>query len=818
MAAKLSTSTIGFPRIGDQRQLKFAMESFFKGDSSEAELLAVAHKVQSDAWALQKAAGIALIGLDGTLYDQVLDTVTWLGAIPPRFKGLSGLQRYYAMARGGTALDMSKFFDTNYHYLVPELGPDVLGPATADAAAANGAGGGAVLQPDFSGPLDKLARGQAVVGREHAVPILIGPITFVALSRGCELPLGEAVSRLLPTYCALLQQLAAAGAPEVQLHEPVLATSAGAGMRAECEAAYGRLAQAAGSMPLHLVTYYDDLGAAYPWAVQLPVAAVSLDFLGPPGAAVPSQTLALLKQHGFPADKRLGAGVVDGRSVWKDDGTALAMLRELLGSGAVSADRLVVTSSAPLQHLPYDLGLELEAPKTPEAEPHLPPALAARLGFAKQKVEEIVAVAGLAASSGAAADDDGGRGQQLLLRQRERAEDHRAGLNIAEELFSRPQPYDVRRGQQLQLHPFPTTTIGSFPQTAEVRRLRQQLKSGRLSQAEYEGLIAGHIAHAVGVQEALGIDVLVHGEAERTDMVEYFGMQLGGMLFTRAGWVQSYGSRCVRPPLVVDDISYRGPMTCWEYKVASAYTRKPVKGMLTGPVTILNWSFPRKDISRAAQAMQLALALRQEVAALEAAGCSIIQVDDPALREGLPLKRERWASYLGWAVDAFRLCTGVAAAGTQVVTHLCYSDFDDILPAIDRMDADVLTIENSRSDNAMMAALAAAGYGRDIGPGVYDVHSPVVPSVEFIKSRIRSFVDSGILSGRYDRIWVNPDCGLKTRGWPETIAALRNMVEAAAQARAELQQLQGVAGAGKAEAAQALGGSAGTGRCVDCCH
>nr|Q39586.1 RecName: Full=5-methyltetrahydropteroyltriglutamate--homocysteine methyltransferase; AltName: Full=Cobalamin-independent methionine synthase; AltName: Full=Methionine synthase, vitamin-B12 independent isozyme [Chlamydomonas reinhardtii]AAC49178.1 cobalamin-independent methionine synthase [Chlamydomonas reinhardtii]prf//2207381A Met synthase [Chlamydomonas reinhardtii] len=797
----LSTTTIGFPRIGNQRQLKFAMESYFKGDSGEAELLAVAHKVQSDAWALQKAAGIAVIGLDGTLYDQVLDTITWLGAIPPRFKHLSGLQRYYAMARGGAALDMSKFFDTNYHYLVPELGPDVLGPATA----------GPPLQPDFSGPLDKLARGQAVVGRDGAVPILIGPVTFVSLSRGCELPLDQAVARLLPTYCALLQQLAAAGAPEVQLHEPVLATSEGTGMPTEFETAYAQMAQAAGSVPLHLVTYYDDLGAAYPWAVQLPVAAVTLDFLGPPGAAVPSQTLALLQQHGFPADKRLGAGVVDGRSVWKDDGTAVALLRALLDTGAVSSDRLVVTSSAPLQHLPYDLGLELEAPKTPEAT--APAARAGRPpGFAKQKVEEIVSVARLAASP-----------QPPLLQLVmapwcscsgcSRARAWRTTPPTSRLSGSAAKPYDVRaRDEQLQLAAFPTTTIGSFPQTAEVRRLRQQLKSGRLTQAEYEGLIAGHIAHAVGVQEALGIDVLVHGEAERTDMVEYFGMQLGGMLFTRAGWVQSYGSRCVRPPLVVDDITYRGPSTCWEYKVAIPTAAQPVKGLLTGPVTILNWSFPRKDISRAAQAMQLGLALRQEVAALEAAGCTIIQVDDPALREGLPLNGERWASYLSWAVDAFRLCTGVAAAGTQVVTHLCYSDFQDILPAIDRMDADVLTIENSRSDKPMMAALAAAGYGRDIGPGVYDVHSPVVPSVEFIKSRIRSFVDSGILSGRYDRIWVNPDCGLKTRGWPETIAALANMVEAAAQARAELQLAGGAAVApvtGGVEAA----GKGGAGQC-----
>ncbi|PNH08972.1 5-methyltetrahydropteroyltriglutamate--homocysteine methyltransferase [Tetrabaena socialis] len=794
----MSASTIGFPRTGPRREMKFALESYWKGTTSEAELLATAHKVEADAWNLQKAAGVSLIGLDGTLYDQVLDTTTWLGVIPLRFQSLSGLPRYFAMSRGGAALDMSKFLDTNYHYLVPELAADF------------------APQPDLASFLDKVARGQAAVGREAAMPIVIGPVTFVALAKGCPLPTSEAVRRLLPAYCELLRRLAAMGVPEVQMHEPVLATSAAADLKAEFEAAYQQLSQC--GVPLHLVTYYDDLGAAYPWAVQLPVAAVTLDFLGAPGAAVPAQTLALIRQHGFPADKRLVAGVVDGRSVWADNGTAVALLRELLSSGAITADRLMVTSSAPLQHLPYDLDLEGD---------HLPPSLAGRLGFAKQKLAEMVAVAAAATSNSTTTADAANANTAAVAAAVAAAGGtvpcgagdtaHRQGL--PDELFSRSQPYAARREVQVQLPAFPTTTIGSFPQTAEVRRLRQQLKTGKLSQSEYERLITGHIAYAVGVQDALELDVLVHGEAERTDMVEYFGVKLGGMWFTTAGWVQSYGSRYVRPPLVVGDIEYRGAMTVWEYEVAESYTSRPVKGMLTGPVTILNWSFPRKDLSRAAQALQLALALRQEVAALEAAGCKIVQVDDPALREGLPLKRERWDSYLGWAVDAFRLCTGVAKPATQVVTHLCYSDFDDILPAVDRMDADVLTIENSRSDNAMISALAAAGYGRDIGPGVYDVHSPVVPTVEFIKSRISSFVSTGILDGRYDRIWVNPDCGLKTRAWPETIAALRNMVAAAAAARQDLAAAGGVS-CGLAAAATPAGGTSGAsgaGGCRGCC-
>ncbi|KXZ56801.1 METE protein [Gonium pectorale] len=741
---------------------------FWQGKLSEADLLSTADKVQADAWELQRDTGIAAIGLDGTLYDQVLDTVQWLGVIPARFKGLSGLQRYFAMARGAPgrpALDMTKLMDTNYHFLVPELDAN-FSP-----------------EPNYEWLVDKVAKGQAVLGAASAIPIVMGPVTFVCLAKGCPVPTDEAVRRLLPAYTELLRRLAGMRVPEVQMHEPILATSGAGDLRDSFEAAYLELAKA--GVPLHLVTYYDDIGSAYPWAVNLPVSSVTLDFLGVPGAAVPNQTLQLIRQHGFPADKRLGAGVVDGRSVWADDGTAVSLVTELLGLG-IPHERLVITSSAPLQHLPYDLRLE---------GGHLPEGLAGRLAFATQKLAEIVstatAVAVAAADPGSAHGDAPGAVKPQAGAAGAAAgsgEGVAFGQQLDEKLFSRSEAYKTRREAQATFPAFPTTTIGSFPQTAEVRRLRQQLQRGALSRPEYERLITGHIAHCVGVQEALGLDVLVHGESERTDMVEYFGTQLGGMWHTSSGWVQSYGSRCVRPPVVVGDIEYQGPMAVWEYQVAQTYTRRPVKGMLTGPVTILNWSFPRKDISRQQQAMQLALALRKEVAALEEAGCKVVQVDEPALREGLPLKAERWGSYLGWAVDAFRLCTAVAGPATQIVTHLCYSDFNDILPAIDRMDADVLTIENSRSDNAMIRALATAGYRRDIGPGVYDVHSPEVPSVEFIKSRIRSFLDSGILPGRPDRIWVNPDCGLKTRGWPETIAALRNMVQAAAEARAELSE------------------------------
>uniref|UniRef100_A0A383VYE6 5-methyltetrahydropteroyltriglutamate--homocysteine S-methyltransferase n=1 Tax=Tetradesmus obliquus TaxID=3088 RepID=A0A383VYE6_TETOB len=754
--AQISTGTFGFPRIGPKREIKAALEAYWSGKLSQPELLSISAEVQAADWQLQASAGITRIGIDGTLYDQVLDTTLALGLAPVRFANFSGLELYFAMARGASgvgALDMSKFFDTNYHYLVPELEGDF-----------------SCKSPNFTPLLEKVTRAQALLGKSRAIPMLIGPVTFVLLSKR-DLALPEAVSRLLPAYGQLLRQLQQLGCPEVQLHEPSLATDAGAAAREVYESTYAQLA--AVGCPIDLVTYYDDLGEAYPWAVNLPVAAVSLDFCGVPGSAAGNATLDLIRAHGFPASKRLGAGLIDGRSVWADDlAAAAAVLGELSTAHGITS--ISVQPSTTLQHLPYSTAGEAG---------HLPAELLPKLAFAVQKLQ---ALADLATPG--KVQPAGPEAARVWGQPPDGAAAAKAGSlpGVDAALLARSESYEVRRPKQPEFHAFPTSTIGSFPQTAEVRRLRTLLRSGKLSRPEYERLVDQQVAFAVGVQEAAGLDVLVHGEPERTDMVEYFGVQLGGLAFTLQGWVQSYGSRYVRPPIITGDVSFTQPMTVREFTVAQQLTAKPVKGMLTGPVTILNWSFPRKDISRAAQAAQLGLALRREVDALQGAGCKIIQVDEPALREGLPLKQQRWAGYLGWAVDAFRLSTAVAAPGVQVVTHLCYSDFQDIMPAVDAMDADVLTIENSRSGDAMVSALAASGYAKDLGPGVYDVHSPQVPDVDWLVEKIQGFVDSGVLKGRPQHIWVNPDCGLKTRRWEEVIPSLRNMVAAAAIMRGRL--------------------------------
>ncbi len=721
------------------------------------------------------------MGLDTTLYDPMLDMTVALGLAPPRFAGVGGgaLERYFAMARGAPGiapLDMSKWrvvtrvtplectllsdharrFDTNYHQVVPELDESSV---PSDVC--------------FDGPLSMLARAKAILGSAfRACPILIGPVTFVARSevRGCSAE--ELVARLVPTYCALLAALAAAGAPEVQLHEHALATSAAPALRRATEAAYQALRAAAAGCRLNLVVSYDDPGDAYSWIVQLPVDAITLDFCGAPAAAHGSATLGLLRAHGFPRDKRLGAGVLDGRAVWADacapaGQRAADVVAAILAAG-VPRDQLCVTTSCSLHHLPYDTSFETQ----------LPADLRPRLAFAVQKLSEVAA---LAASLPTLAPSHAAPSQRC-------APGGGAAAAPDAALLHRAEPYATRRAKQLATPPFATSAIGSFPQTADVRRLRALLAKGTLSRAAYEHEIDLRIAHAVGLQEGLGLDVFVHGEAERTDMVEHSAQQLGGFAFTLHGWVQSYGSRCVRPPIITGDVSRPGgAMTLREFRVAQALTTAPVKGMLTGPVTILNWSFPRPDISRAAQAGQIAAAMREEVADLQAAGCRVIQVDEPALREGLPLKRERWAAYLAWATDAFRLATSVAAPDVQLVTHLCYSEFQDILGAIDALDADVLLIENSRSGDAMLRALAAAGYARDIGPGVYDVHSPVVPTAASMQARLQAAVAAGL---QPQRLWVVPDCGLKTRRWEEVVPALRNMVAAAHAMRVGLQAKQ----------------------------
>ncbi|WP_448380757.1 5-methyltetrahydropteroyltriglutamate--homocysteine S-methyltransferase [Gloeomargarita sp.] len=739
----LATATLGYPRIGKQRELKKALEAFWSQKVDEATLWQTAHQIMVANWHTQKNAGIDHIGIgDMSLYDWVLDWIVRLGLIPRRFAHLTGLEQYFAMARGQAgipALEMTKWFDTNYHYLVPELAADM------------------EPQPNFADFLAVVDQAQTVLGA-RAVPMVLSPVTLVCLSRS-EGDVLAHVQRLLPVYRELLTQLAARGIGEVQFHEPILVTSQGAGLREAIETTYTYLA--AVGVPIHVMTYFDDLGETYPWVVALPVAGIGLDFTR-------GRNLELLQTYGFPSDKTLGVGLVDGRNIWKIRPRRVLPLLEAIQK---VTGNLRIQPSCSLQFVPYDA----------QRETHLPEPLRQVLSFADQKLEEVTLLAHLGA-------DPAENLASLEAQWQAFAQFSPANPTVRERLrqvtpqtLERALPYAQRRPLQPQLPLLPTTTIGSFPQTPEVRQLRVKLKRGEITQAQYEAAIDAEIARCIRCQEEVGLDVLVHGEFERTDMVEFFGQQLTGFAFTEHGWVQSYGSRCVRPPIIYGDVARPQPMTVREFRVAQSLTQKMVKGMLTGPVTMINWSFPRDDLSRQEQAMQIALALRDEVADLEAAGAKMIQIDEPALREGLPLKRERWEEYLSWAVAAFRLAAGVAKPETQIHTHMCYSEFGDIMPHIERLDADVLSIENSRSNNATLRQISEAGYTRQVGNGVYDVHSPVVPTVAQILQQLKT----GIAHLPIQQIWVNPDCGLKTRRWEEVIPALRNMVVAAKMLREE---------------------------------
>ena len=731
------TQTVGYPRIGKNRELKRALEAYWKGDVDAAALLAAFRQVEEEGWRAQRDAGIDRVGVgDATLYDHVLDWSVRLGLIPARFAHLEGLARYFAMARGAAgipALALTKCFDTNYHYLVPEI----------ESAA--------LQEADFTDFLEMMTRAQALLGA-RAVPIVLGPITLLRLAR-LEIPFEAALALLLPRYVALLEALRAQGATEVQLHEPALIFPDADAFRSQTEAALAALA--AVGLPLNLVIPFDDVGDAFPWIAALPAAGLTLDFTR-------GETTALLARYGWPADKFLAAGVVDGRNIWRVRGEeVLPLLRQL-----VQDVELRLSASCSLQFVPY----------TATRETALPAPLRGVLAFAEEKLAELVALRDAMTQSHPW--DDSPWAQFRAFAPEDAALRARTAALMPAD-FSRAEAYAARRPQQVALPPFPLTTIGSFPQTAEVRQLRARFKRGELSEAAYRAGIDAWIAYTIGVQEGLGFDVLVHGEFERTDMVEYFAEKLTGFAFTQHGWVQSFGSRYVRPPIIYADVTRPAPMTVREFQVASAFTRKPVKGMLTGPVTILNWSFPRADLPRREVAFQIALALRDEIADLERAGARIIQVDEPALREGLPFKPERRAAYLTWAVDAFRLATAGAAAATQIHTHMCYAEFGDVLPAIDRLDADVISLENARSGDGTLRALAEYGYAREVGPGVYDIHSPVVPDEAFILEKLRAFrrhlADA--------QLWVNPDCGLKTRAWAEVLPALRAMVAAVQRAR-----------------------------------
>ncbi|MEW6460540.1 MAG: 5-methyltetrahydropteroyltriglutamate--homocysteine S-methyltransferase [Pseudomonadota bacterium] len=759
--------SLGFPRIGRDRELKKALEAHWKGELDEAGLRAVGQRLRAEHWQLQKDAGIDLLPVgDFAWYDQVLGHSLAFGVIPERFRPAAGkptLDTLFAMARGAVAStngccggahaqELTKWFDTNYHYLVPEF--------SADQAFAL----------SWEQLFEEVAEAHAL---GHSVkPVLIGPLTYLWLgkAKGDEFDKLELLERLLPVYGEIFQRLAEQGVEWVQIDEPVLVLDLPQAWKNAFERAYN-LIQREPCRKL-IATYFGGLEDNLGLAANLPVDGLHIDLV-----RAPDQYPTILDR--LPAYKVLSLGVVNGRNVWRCDlEKALDVLRhahERLG------ERLWVAPSCSLLHCPVDLA----------REDQLDAELKGWLAFAVQKCEEVVLLgkaleapqdAGVQAALAASREVQAARAASTRIHKPE----VQARLAATRPRHAQRQsPFAERIGKQrerLRLPVLPTTTIGSFPQTAAIRLARQSFRQGKLSLADYTEAMHSEIRHAVQVQERLGLDVLVHGEAERNDMVEYFAEQLDGYAFTRFGWVQSYGSRCVKPAVIVGDLSRPRAMTLEWIQYAQGLTDKVMKGMLTGPVTMLMWSFAREDVSREVQARQLALAIRDEVVDLEAAGIKVIQIDEAAFREGLPLRQAAWQGYLDWATEAFRLSASGVRDETQIHTHMCYSEFNDVIDSIAAMDADVITIETSRSDMELLAAFERFAYPNEIGPGVYDIHSPRVPDSAEMAALLRKAARRIPL----ERLWVNPDCGLKTRGWPETEAALVNMVAAARQLRAEL--------------------------------
>ena len=762
---------LGFPRIGADRELKKALEAYWKGDIDQAALQAVGRELRASHWQLQKDAGIDLLPVgDFAWYDQVLTHSLTFGAIPERFastldaQGRPTLNTLFGMARGASqsccgehgkgqyAQELTKWFDTNYHYLVPEFSQDQRFELSWNQL--------------FEETAEALTLGHKVK------PVIIGPLTFLWLgkTKGNEFNKLDLLENLLPVYAAILSRLAEQGVEWVQIDEPILSLDLPQEWKNAFERAYHILQYS----PLKklVATYFSGLEDNLGLAVSLPVEGLHVDLV-----RAPDQLHAILDR--LPTYKVLSLGLVNGRNVWRCDlENALAQLQE---AEERFGDNLWVAGSCSLLHSPVDL----------DRETRLDAELKSWLAFARQKCDEIAVL------RDALNIPQDAKVQQALAQSRavqaSRANSPRihkpavqartAAITAADS--QRQSPFATRiqlQRARLNLPAFPTTTIGSFPQTASIRLARQSYKQGKLSVSEYTDAMHSEIRNAVQTQERLGLDVLVHGEAERNDMVEYFAEQLDGYVFTQYGWVQSYGSRCVKPAIIFGDLSRLQAMTVDWIKYAQGLTDKVMKGMLTGPVTMLMWSFPREDVSRKVQAQQLALAIRDEVIDLEKAGIKIVQIDEAALREGLPLRRAQWQEYLDWAVEAFRLCASGVGDETQIHTHMCYSEFNDVIKSIAEMDADVITIETSRSDMELLDAFEAFDYPNDIGPGVYDIHSPRVPdTAEMVKllSKAAQRIPA-------ERLWVNPDCGLKTRAWAETEAALINMVAAARQLRAQV--------------------------------
>ncbi|MDT5023803.1 MAG: 5-methyltetrahydropteroyltriglutamate--homocysteine methyltransferase [Micromonosporaceae bacterium] len=745
----ITTTVLGYPRIGPNRELKKALEAYWSGRLDATGLRDTAAALRTQAWTALKDAGIDQIPSNTfSLYDHVLDAAVAVDAIPARHRdlGLSTLDTYFAMARGtdqATPLEMTKWFDTNYHYLVPELGPDTTFTANPEKMMSE------LAEADTLGISTR--------------PVLVGPVTLLLLSKAsAEAPAGfdplDLLDALIDTYNELLGALADAGAQWVQLDEPAFVADRTERELAALERAYRRLGESTHRPKLLVASYFGDLGPALPVLLSTPIDGIGLDLVAGTG------NLDLLTARSRLREMTVVAGLVDGRNVWRTDPRAAAgTAATLLGL----TDRLVVSTSCSLLHAPVDL----------DAEPALAPRLRERLAFARQKLDEVVWLAHLLGGTASAAD-----APTWTMPAEWRDDTVRARLEALRPQQRRRAPYPERAAAQaarLALPPLPTTTIGSFPQTDALRMARADLRAGRIDESAYAERMRAEIGDVIKLQERLGLDVLVHGEPERSDMVQYFAEAFDGFAATEHGWVQSYGSRCVRPPILYADVSRPSPITVEWAAYAQSLTGKPVKGMLTGPVTILAWSFVRDDQPLADTAMQVALALRDEAHDLEAAGIRVIQVDEPALRELLPPRRRDHAAYLDWAVESFRTATSGVADSTQVHTHLCYSEFGEVLPAIDALDADVTSIEASRSRMEVLDDLRAIGYARGVGPGVYDIHSPRVPSAEEIADALRR----ATAAVPADRLWVNPDCGLKTRGYVEVEAALANLVQAAVTVR-----------------------------------
>ncbi|SMO86429.1 5-methyltetrahydropteroyltriglutamate--homocysteine S-methyltransferase [Fodinibius sediminis] len=770
------THNIGYPRIGAERELKKIIESYWAGDIDKANLLETTKELRVKHWATQKEADIDLVpSNDFSLYDQVLDTTLLVGAIPERYRHLLHeeneknqsypIDTYFAMARGLqdddhdiAAMEMTKWFNTNYHYIVPEFSVDQQ------------------FQFRSTKIFDEFKEAKSAGIKTK--PTLIGPVSFLLLGKekdGSEdFHRLDLLDELLPVYQEILNRLEQQGAEWIQIEEPFLALELEEHAQVAFQTAYQQLAEDRSELKLMLTTYFEGLGENTELACGLPVDGLHIDLV-----EAPDQLDSVLNK--LDDSSKLSLGLIDGRNIWKVDFEKTAdIVRK--AAEAIGHDRLMIAPSSSLLHCPVDLNQETDVKA-------LPTDIKRWMAFSNQKLEELSLLKKLVGDDLSKTERIKVKAQQAALAdKRESALVHNSDVqerleNLDDDILHRNNPYSIRKKAQQEYVDlpdlFPSTTIGSFPQTKEVRQWRADYRKGKLSKEEYEQNIKEAIEELIRKQEEIGLDLLVHGEFERNDMVEYFGEQFAGFAFTRHGWVQSYGTRGVKPPIIYGDVHRPDPITVRWSSYAQSQTNKPVKGMLTGPVTILQWSFPRDDQPRSETVKQIALAIRDEVADLEEAGIQAIQIDEPAFREGLPLRRGNREHYLDWAVDAFRMASTVVEDKTQIHTHMCYSEFNDIIEHIARLDADVISMETSRSQMELLDAFVEFNYPNEIGPGVYDIHSPRVPSTAEMTELLEKAVD--VLPP--DQLWVNPDCGLKTRGWEETLPSLKNMVAAARHMR-----------------------------------